>query len=452
MIPATRQRSLLSGAVRYSNLWVTPTSMTMHMLLDPLGWHGDVAKYLEIYREDQGRTAPPGPDFKPHPGYFGPPQALSSGFRWLTDHGAVLYTASRHALLTGDRQFIERWEQPILKACDFLLEARRLPRKPPAVDGALPPAHASDVRRPLQAVWSDGWNHKALLTTARLLRVMNHPRAEELERECHEWREAVAGAMRAKAARQPKWTDAAGHERRITPMTLTTDDSDGLGYDHPFYLDTGPTFGVFGGLLRADDPLMRDAVDFLREGPQTRDGLKDPGWDETPRLVHEISSAEPCYSWNVFHSHQLGDRQRFLEGMYSLFCGALSRQTHVSCETRGGITDNVFASTLAVTLARLSVIDDEVEPGQLHLLRLAPLAWVTEKEQTRFENVPTEFGPVTLKWQLADGGKTLRVSYEPNFRRKPDAVTLHVPPSPGLEKVIVNGQERSAKPEDEIKM
>ena len=33
--------------------------MTKHMLLDPLGWHDDVDKYLEIYRLDQGRTTAP---------------------------------------------------------------------------------------------------------------------------------------------------------------------------------------------------------------------------------------------------------------------------------------------------------------------------------------------------------------------------------------------------------
>jgi hypothetical protein len=165
-----------------------------------------------------------------------------------------------------------------------------------------------------------------------------------------------------------------------------------------------------------------------------------------------MSSAEPCYSWNVFHNHQLGDRQRYLEGMYSLSCGALSRQTHVSCETRGGITENVFASTMAVTLARLAVIDDELEPGKLHLMRLTPLAWISESEETVFENMPTEFGPVTLRWRLADGGRTLQIKYEPKFRRQPESVTLHVPPAQELGKVIINGKEHPAEMGRPIKL
>ena len=138
--------------------------------------------------------------------------------------------------------------------------------------------------------------------------------------------------------------------------------------------------------------------------------------------------------------------------MYSVFLGALSTQTHISCETRGGITENVFSVTLGVDLARLSVIDDEVEPGTVHLLRLAPLAWLSQTEETRFENIATEFGPVTLKWKLLDGGKTLQVTYAPSFRRKPDAEVLHVPPLDGIRAVIVNGQERQVGAGDRIKL
>jgi hypothetical protein len=203
-------------------------------------------------------------------------------------------------------------------------------------------------------------------------------------------------------------------------------------------------------VLPADDTLMRDAVDFFREGPHPRDGDTSPAWSQPPRLIHEMSSAEPCYSWNVFHSHQLADRQRYLEGMYSLFTGALSRQTHVSCETRGGITENVFANTLAVNLARLAVVDDEVEPGTLHLMRLTPLAWVRTKEQTRFENMPTEFGQVTLKWELSRDGRTLNVDYVPRLRRVPATVYLHVPPLPQLRAVIVNGKTYEVKPGEAI--
>ncbi|MFN2224159.1 MAG: hypothetical protein ACK2UH_16505, partial [Candidatus Promineifilaceae bacterium] len=89
-----------------------------------------------------------------------------------------------------------------------------------------------------------------------------------------------------------------------------------------------------------------------------------------------MSSCEPTYSWNILHSHQLGARDDFLTGMYSLFAGAVSRQTYTSCEHRGGVSGITVTAAFAVYLARLAVVDDELADNELHLLRLTPLAWV----------------------------------------------------------------------------
>jgi hypothetical protein len=151
-----------------------------------------------------------------------------------------------------------------------------------------------------------------------------------------------------------------------------------------------------------------------------------------------MASSEPCYSWNIFASWQLGDRPRFLEGMYSLFAGAYSRQTYSVCETRGGITGCTHWLP-SVLLARLAVIDDQVADGELHLLRLMPLAWQQGKPAT-FERMPTEFGPVTLRVEPAGGGKELSVVFVPQFKTAPSRVVLHVPPLRGLEGIRLNGR------------
>ena len=207
---------------------------------------------------------------------------------------------------------------------------------------------------------------------------------------------------------------------------------------------------VWAGLMDASDPLMRSTVDYFREGPNVR--LYDPRGNHTQRpvLVHELSSCEPGYSWNVYHSWQLGDRPRFLEGMYSLLVGALSDQTYVSCESRHGIYGNVCASPMLVDLIRLAVLDDTLRENELHLLRLVPSAWLRTDRATRFENMPTEFGPVTLSFSLQDEGRRLDVSLEPRFRQAPAQVVLHVPPVNGLREVTINGRIEKAKPGNEL--
>ena len=438
--PETGERSFVSGSWQYDALWPTPTSMASHMLLDLLGYHQVVEEHIELFRANQGTVKPPGPSYELHPGYFSSPKTLTS-IDWLSDHGAILHQVAKHALLTGDEAFIERWLAPIVKACAFIRYARAI-EDHDGVPGVLPPAVATDRRVPNQSVWSLGWNYKGLCTAVRLLERINHPQADAFAAEAHDYRESFVQALRKATAKMPTWTDGSGRAYPVVAHSLSA----GGDILHPFYLDTGPMFLVWSGLLNADDELMQASIAFFREGPNTH--LYDPrgNFHQRPVLVHEISSCEPPYSWNVYHSWQLGDRYRYLEGMYSLLTGALSQQTYVSCETRHGIYGNVFTNPVLVDLVRFSVIDDVIAEHELHLLRLVPKAWLRTDHLTRFENMATQFGPLTIRFRLTEEGKSLELAYEPRFRHPPKKTVLHVPPIPTLSRVVVNGKVVDAAP------
>ncbi|MFH1023906.1 MAG: hypothetical protein V1809_11035 [Planctomycetota bacterium] len=438
--PADGNYSMLTGSLCYADLWATPHSMACIMLLDTMGYHSVVEKYLEIFRKEQGTVVAPGDSFRLHPGYLSSPKTLTS-IDWLTDHGALLYAIAEHALLSGSREFIERWTEVIVKACEFIQYARAI-RNHPGVKGILPPAVATDRGTRIQAIWNDGWNYKGLTAAVRFLRQIGHPRAVEFAAEARDYRAVFQKAFREKTAHKPRWVDSRGRKHPFTPTALFGDDP--AETRHAFYLDGGPLFLVYAGLMDADDPLMRSTLLWFREGPQTKFLRHDSNCWQVPALCHEMSSCEPCYSWNVFHSHQLGDRQNFLAGMYSLFAGTVSRKTYVSCETRGGITGIVVATMLPVYLARLAVVDDQLAEGELHLLRLAPLAWLRKDRETVFDRLPTEYGPVSLRFRLSRDGRTLRVKFAPRWRARPARVVLHVPPVDGLKKVIVNGEPARA--------
>jgi hypothetical protein len=113
--PDTGQYALLSGSWHYEKLWATPTSMNITMILDGLGHHPTAEKYLEIFRQEQGSIVPPGQAYHKHAGYLATPRRFTS-IDWLTDHGAILYAAAHHALVTDDPQFSQRWTEPIVKS------------------------------------------------------------------------------------------------------------------------------------------------------------------------------------------------------------------------------------------------------------------------------------------------------------------------------------------------
>jgi len=435
--PATGDTYVLTGAMGYGiATWATPISLALNGLLDPLGYHDLVTKYLKVFKDAQGTVNPPGDSFKPHEGYLGVPKKVAI-VNWLPDHGAILWVMAEHGLLTGDPEYIKEYTPVIVKACEWIRDARRITGHG-GVSGVMPPAGASDDESRMQVCWTDGWIYKGLVTAVKFLKKTGNPRAAEFEAEAKAYKEAFDKAFRATAAKMPKWKDDSGRERVLVPYTYSTD----LLWQYRWitYLDTGPMHMVFSGLLDADDPLMKDAVAWFREGPPTK--LYRPYADlssHVPSLRHEISSWECCYSWNIFHTWQLGDRQRFLEGMYSQFAGALSQQTFSVCESRGGQCASIFW-TPTVYFARLSVIDDQIRDNELHLLRLVPLAWLTTDREAIFDNMPTEFGPVSLRVKLGARGDELQVAFTDRFRERPGKVVLHVPPVEGLKRIVVNGK------------
>ena len=380
--PATGDYAFLCGSLRYAGMYATPNAMAFTMLEDMLGYHELVDKHIEILRKNQGTVVPPGDCFEIHPGYLSNPRELLDCIDWLSDHGAILYSVCMHAMLSGDQSFIDRWTDGIIKACEFIQHARSIAGHG-GVEGVMPAAVASDFGTTIQGVWNDGWVYKGLTTAVRLLKRLEHPRAAEFARDAEDYKMVYQKAFRAKAAEMSTWKDRNGKQHPLVPTALSGEEP--KEYRCAFYLDTGPLFLVFAGLFNADDPLMKSALLWFREGPHTETYRQGAAIGLISSLHHEMSSCEPCYSWNLFHSHQSADREKYIEGMYSLFAGGISRQTYTSCEARGGITGTLFTVSLASYLARLAVIDDEIKDDELHLLRLVPKAWLCSDRETVFE-------------------------------------------------------------------
>jgi len=434
----TKEYSYLTGIWGYDALWATPISMTSHMFIDQMGYFDMTKHYSDIFYKNQGTVKPPGETYQLHPGYFSTPKNFTS-IDWLTDHGAVMQQLATHGLLTGDKEFIDHWTGPLEKACDFIMEYSATTGHG-GVEGLLPPAVATDESASLQAVWNLAWNYKGMLTTVRLFEKIGHPKAAQYREFLTKYKELFVREYRKVSEEGPRWTDAQGRVRYKPPTIMS---SAPRHLFEPFYLDTGPMVLVWGDLMEPDDPIMVDVVDYFREGPNWKlwNGQLHHAACDRPVLIHELSTCEPMYSWNVFHSWKLGDRQKFLEGLYSLLVGPVSQNTFIASEHRHAVQGIV--STVGFYFAKLSVIDDQVSYGDLHLMRLCPHAWISSEEETRFEKMPTEFGSVNLKFRRSADGKTLDVSFSATWRDKPNKIILHVPQMPGLEKVIVNGKAYS---------
>ncbi len=435
--PDSGKYTFLTGSYGYDLLWSTPTSMVSHMFLDLLGRHEVVARHIDLYLDVQGKRQPPGQAYRnlPNDGFFATPLSLQS-FDWLGDHGAILEAVARHALLSWDSAFTTRWLDAIVKACDFIKRAVEYTDHD-GVHGLMPAAASNDTGVEQQSIWIQVWNYKGLASSVRLLRRLNHPRATDLAATADRFRTAFVTALREAAETAPRWTDPSGATYPVLPSKFTGPES-----PWPFLeaFDTGALTAVWAGLLPAQEPLMRSYLEYFRVGPNTR--LFDP-WHHTAldRVVldHEQSSGEPCYSWNLFHSWQRGDRARYLEAMYGLMVGACDPGTFIAGEHRNAMYGTLFVQPMVTWAARHALVDDEIVDGELHLLRLCPLAWVPD---TTLDRAPTLFGPVDLRVRRAND--TLVVTFTGDWKQRPRRIVLHPPPLDGLRYVLVNGRRYGA--------
>lgn len=248
--PATGDTYVVTAGFWYGDYtWATPVSIAMAGFLDPMGYHDLVARYLKPFKENQGKVTPPGESFKQHPGYLEVPQR-NVFLNWLTDHGAILWVMAQHGLLTGDKQYIEEYTPVIVKACEWIRDARRI-KGHGGVLGVMPPAGSSDDESRVQNCWSDGWIYKGLTTAVEFLKATHNPRAAEFEAEAQDYRATFRNAFRTKAETMPTWPDDSGKQRRFVPFSLSHEKE--WQFRHLFYLDTGPMQLVFAGLMDADD-------------------------------------------------------------------------------------------------------------------------------------------------------------------------------------------------------
>lgn len=435
--PDTGLFTFLSGSYAYDVLWSTPTSMVSHMFLDRLGYHDVVEQHIEIYLASQGTRVPPGTAFAggSYPGYLATPQVLQA-IDWMSDHGAVLEILSKHALLTDRPAFIEKWIEPIVKACDFIVQACAMTNHT-GVKGLLPPGASTDEGTQTQGIISQCFTYKGLTSAVELLTRQQHPRAAEFAAFAETFRQTFVTAIRNLAASSATWQDAQG---KNWPVLLPQFDGTGV-WDAFTMLDTGALMSVWAGLLPASDPLMRSFVEFFRSGPNV--ALFDPVHHnalDRAVLDHEQSSSEPCYSWNMFHSWQLGDREHFLEGLYGLLAGGLSQDTYISSEHRNAIYGNLFSHPIIVWSLIHAVIDDDLVPGELQLLRMCPNAWLSTQSETVFQDVPTGYGPVTLRFGLSPDGKEVTVTFSGRWHHRPTKVVVTAPEAPGVTRVRINGR------------
>ena len=430
-------RVLKTSSHHYEAYWPTPMAMNL-VTLAQQGYGKEVAAYLEPFL-DKTRYRPvpnTGSSFHSGRGFIsGPSEHLL--ISWVGDHGAILWAASEYYLLTRDESFLKRWLPSILEGLEWIASERENTKiKGGIAAGLMPAGRGTDDDRQANFLWVDGWIYRGLASACKVLQSTGHPDAARWARERDDYRASFQKALRTQLERTVTWTDPSGARIPLVPWELSQTNADNLNV---FYVDGGPMFLGLAGLEDPNGDVMTWAMRWLTEGPLVR--TVNPDWStyqDRPALRFEMSTVEPCYSWNVYLRFLRDEREKFLEGFYSQAAGAVTRRFLGGSEHRDGILQlPVMNAVIASHMRNMLLFENG---NGLELLRNSPSAWLQMGKEIRISGAPTYFGPASYRIRAVSGSR-VEADIDTPSREKPSWIRVHLyhPQGKPLRAATVNG-------------
>lgn len=428
----------------YEGVWAVGNAMHLPELIQR-GYRQEVAAFLDPYLDAKRRRPVPndGVTFSLATGFISPPSEYSA-VSWLSDHGAILWTASEYFLLTRDQEFLGRWLPALLEGVEWIARERAITELRGGIDaGLMPPSRSTDDPEMLNLVFNDAWTYRGLAGVCRVLKQIGHKDLARWEQERDAYRATFQKVFRGAVQRTIRWTDGSGIQIPFIPWDLKQTNADKL---HIFYLDAGPLFAGVTGLLDPNDEIITWALRWLTEGPYSK--TYNPNGNSfagPPSLYYELATSEPHFSWNIPLRFLRNERENFLEGFYSLSAGSVSRRFLVGYEERNGVPGYAMVNAaIAMHLRNMLVFENEAGQG-LDLLRNSPSTWLEGGKHIRVQRAETYFGQVSYTVRSMDGERIEAEIESPDRDRLAwIRLHLHAPNGKPLYQATVNGVAISA--------
>lgn len=387
-------RALKISSHWYEAIWTTPTAINIVDLIQR-GYFQEAVAYLDpLLRSERQQPVPnTGSSFSSTNGCIGAPRDYLA-INWISDNGAALWAASEYFLVSRDHTFLDRWLPTMLASLEWIARERQRTKLRAGLDAGLMPAgRFSDQNTQGNFFINDAWTFRGLSGVCRVLEVIGHKEAARWAAERDDYRTVFRRIFHGQVERTMRWRDPSGEWIPFIPLELNQMSDENLTY---FYVDSGPmALGAFG-LIDPNDETMTWAMRWLTEGPDSKTGNPDWfSWNHRPSLRFEMSSLEPCYSWNIYLRFFRNERQKFLEGFYSMAAGSVSRKFLGGVEHRNGIQAVPATNAVLDNHLRNMLLIENFEQKGLELLRNSPGVWLRPGQEVRVQQAPTYFGSIS---------------------------------------------------------
>jgi hypothetical protein len=376
----------------------------------------------------------------------------------LMNHGLALWALSAHYRITRDNQWLGSGPksrlQAVLDACDWIAVQRK--RTMREVDGRkvpqwglLPAASAHDWLSG-SVIFNDAWCIFGMTETVRLLREIDHPRAEELAKELQDYR----------ACLKARYTEARDRARRLplddgttipfVPRMVTELDWANIDWTYTSY---GPLRAGGLGVLDPHDPLVDQTLAFIEAGrPTATPGVRIYSWP------HYVEPETHWPMWDVFLARD--DLPRFFELLFNNLAAAVHADFRTGCEARDGVVSVSPADAEHWRMVRDMFVrecggHDGASQG-LFLLQAMPRSWLRPGDRLAATEIGTHLGgKISLDVQVADDGNSVTVDARlMRLAVKPKEIRIRLRSGDGrpLASATVNGQPAAVQSGDVIRL
>jgi len=327
--------------------------------------------------------------------------------------GIALQTIVRHARLSGDKQSLREIWPRVEHAVAFIRHLRnKASGDPKALHyGLIPPGNSDGGLWGLYPEFTNVyWSLTGLRAAVDAARWLGKTeQADHWQREFRDFyssfRKSAQREMRIDSRENPYLPTRMG-DHSITPQKAQ------WGFLHGIYP---------GKLFSPNDPLVRGNMVMLKDCE--RQGLVyGTGWNSKGVWTTFASFYGHAWLW-------LGDGLKAAQTLYA-FANHMSplwgcwEEQGLGHPSRGsGDMPHNGANPEFICFVRNLLL---LERGkELHLFEGLPPTWVRAGCETRLEEVPTDFGIITVKLQVAPDGKLARFYVKPPRRDPPEKIVLH---------------------------
>ena len=423
----------------------------------------------------------------PSEGYERRPGFLGNFGEWtantlLLSHGLELWALSAHYRITRDEQWLRGGSRPpleaILQACDWLAAQRRRTMRDEngkKVDhwGLLPAASAHDWLSG-NTIFNDAFCIYGMAEAVRLLREINHPRAEVIAKELNDYRACLRERYVAARDRARKVPQADGSQLPYVPRDVYELDWTKIDWTYTGY---GPIRAGAWGALDPNDELVNQALVFLEKGMpkglgpyfsahQTFPDTADANWGEisnpaAPRHFLWRHYVEYETMWPVGYHLFLArdDLPRFFEWLFHNLAVVLHREWRVGVESLDGVPSCAPGDGERWLAIRNMLVGErggyDGSQQRLWLLQAVPRSWLKPGSRISATDMATHFGGrVDLDLAVANDGNSVTANARLRLAVSPKEIRIRLrsPDGRPLGRAEINGQPAMVLANDVIQV